>query len=142
MNTLRQKKVNINAGHKRIGATAVEFALCAPLLFVVTLGCIEMTRYNLVKNVANQAAFEAARIGVKPGATVQEIIDEARFQMKYVCENCTVDVTPSVIDSSTDEITVVIQVDIREQGWVTPQYFDDPILEAAFTIKRDNVSTY
>ncbi len=142
MNTQRKKKVNINARHKRIGATAVEFALCAPLLFVVTLGCIEMTRYNLVKNVANQAAFEAARIGVKPGATVQEIIDEAKFQMKYVCENCSVDVTPSVIDSSTDEITVVIQVDIREQGWVTPQYFDDPILEASFTIKRDNVSTY
>ncbi len=126
----------------RTGAAAVEFALCVPLLFAVALGCIEMTRYNLVKNVANQAAFEAARIGVKPGATAQEVIDEAKYQMKYVCDNCTVNVTPTVITSATDEITVVVQVDIRQQGWVTPQFFDDPILEASFTIQRDNVSTY
>lgn len=137
-----QKNVRFVPGGGRNGAVTVEFALCLPLLLLVAFGCIEMTRYNLVKKVAVQAAFEAARIGVNPGATVQEVIDEAKFQMKYVCDDCTVDVTPSEITSSTDEITVVIQVDVREQGWVTPQYFDDPILEASFTIRRDNVATY
>ncbi len=142
MNTRLRRKPIFDRGGNRRGATAVEFAICVPMLFVVALGCIEMTRYNLVKNVASQAAFEAARIGVKPGATAQEVIDEAMFQMRYVCNDCSVVVTPSVITSNTDRITVEIQVDIREQGWLTPQYFHDPILEAAFTIRRDNVQTY
>lgn len=142
MNARRHAKIRFGRGSDRQGATVVEFAICVPMLFVVSLGCIELTRYNLVKNVANQAAFEAARMGVKPGATAQEVIDEATYQMRYVCNNCSVFVTPTVITSSTDRITVVIQVDIRDQGWLTPQYFHDPILEAAITIRRDNVQTY
>ncbi len=129
-------------GGNRKGAAAVEFAICVPILFLVTWGCVEMTRYNLVKNVANQSAFEAARIGVRPGATAQEVEDEARDQMKFVCDDCDVVVTPSVITSNTDFITVEIQVDIRDQGLLIAQYFDSPILEAAFTIRRDNVATY
>ena len=126
----------------RKGATAVEFAISVPILFLVTWGCVEMTRYNLVKNVANQSAFEAARIGVKPGATAQEVEDEARQQMKFVCDDCEVVVIPSVITSNTDFITVEIQVDIRDQGLLIAQYFDNPILEASFTIRRDNVATF
>jgi hypothetical protein len=141
MNT-HPRRSNFSRDGTRKGATAVEFAICVPMLFVVALGCIEMTRYNLVKNVACQAAFEAARIGVKPGATAQEVIDEANSQMRYVCRDCSVVVIPDVITSRTDRITVVIQVDIRDQGWLTPQYFHDPILEAAITIRRDNVTTY
>lgn len=129
-------------GRKTQAAAAVEFAICAPLLFMVAWGCIELTRFNLMKNVTYHAAFEAARIGVKPGATVQEVIAEANYQMKYVCNECEVLVTPDTIDQNTDEINVTVRVDIREQGLVIPQYFSDPILEAAFTIKRDNVSPY
>ena len=126
----------------RGGAAAVEFAMVAPLLFLMVWGCIELTRYNLMKNVTYHAAFESARIGVKPGATVEDIIAEATFQMKYVCDECTVTVTPSEIDMNTAEITVSVQVDIRQQGLVAVQYFDNPILEASFTIRRDNVSPY
>lgn len=142
MNILRRNRIDINSAGNRKGAAAVEFAICVPILFLVTWGCIELTRYNLVKNVANQSAFEAARIGVKPGATAQEVEDEARQQMRFVCDECAVVVTPSVITSNTDFITVDIQVDIRDQGLLIAQYFDDPILEASFTIRRDNVSTY
>ncbi|MDG2014344.1 MAG: pilus assembly protein [Pirellulaceae bacterium] len=132
---MRQKK-------KRSGAAAVEFAMVSPFLFLMVWGCIELTRYNLMKNVTYHAAFESARIGVKPGATAEDIIEEALFQMKYVCDECTVIVTPSEIDMNTDEITVAVQVDIRQQGLVAIQYFDNPILEASFTIRRDNVSPF
>ena len=95
-----------------------------------------------MKNVTYHAAFEAARIGVKPGATVEEVIEEVEYQMKYVCSDCEVFVSPDTIDQNTEEINVVVQVDIRDQGLVMPQYFSNPILEASFTIKRDNVSPY
>ncbi len=142
MNMNIRKRRPTDSSGNRAGAAAVEFALCVPLLFLVTWGCIEMTRYNLVKNVAHQAAFEAARVGVKPGATVQEIEDEAQRQMQNVCSECTVDVTPGVITSNTETITVNVQVDIRSQGLLLLRYFDDPILEASFTIRRDSVATY
>lgn len=127
---------------KVTAAATVEFAICAPLLFLVAWGCIELTRFNLMKNVTYHAAFEAARIGVKPGATVEEVIEEVEYQMKYVCSDCEVFVSPDTIDQNTEEINVVVQVDIRDQGLVMPQYFSNPILEASFTIKRDNVSPY
>ena len=142
MNKQQHNKMQLGLCGSRKGATAVEFAISVPILFLVTWGCVEMTRYNLVKNVANQSAFEAARIGVKPGATAQEVEDEARQQMKFVCDDCEVVVIPSVITSNTDFITVEIQVDIRDQGLLIAQYFDNPILEASFTIRRDNVATF
>lgn len=136
------KRYRHSSRRRRTGAAAVEFAISVPILFLVAWGCVEITRYNLVKNVVTQAAFEAARIGVKPGATVQEVIDEAKSQMRFVCMSCNVDVIPTEITPSTDKITVTIQVDVREQGWVAPRYFDDPILVGSFTIRRDNVATY
>lgn len=142
MNMKHQVRTNHGLRSNRKGATAVEFAISVPILFLVTWGCVEMTRYNLVKNVANQSAFEAARIGVKPGATAQEVEDEARAQMRFVCDDCDVVVTPSVITSNTNFITVDIQVDIRNQGLLIARYFDDPILQASFTIRRDNVATF
>ena len=54
---------------KRRGAAAVEFALVAPLLFLLVLGMVEFGRMMMVQQILTNGAREGARKAVLPGAT-------------------------------------------------------------------------
>ena len=45
----------------REGATAVEFAIVANVMFVMVMTCMEFARLNMVRNLAQDAAYFAAR---------------------------------------------------------------------------------
>ena len=62
----------------RRGATAVEFALVAQVLFVIVLGAVEFSRLNMIRNLAQDAAYFAARDSMVPGASEAETIAAAR----------------------------------------------------------------
>ena len=56
----------------RQGATAVEFALVAPILFLLIFACIEFARIMMTISMIEQSAFEAARHVAVLGATADE----------------------------------------------------------------------
>ena len=62
---------------KRLGALTVEFAIVANVLFVVIFGCLELTRLSLIRSLAQDAAYFAARAAVVPGATETDATNEA-----------------------------------------------------------------
>lgn len=55
------------------GATAVEMAIVLPILFVMVFGIIEFGRAIMVNQVLVNAAREAARRAVVPGATDEAV---------------------------------------------------------------------
>ena len=55
----------------------VEFAIVANVMFVVIFGCLELTRLSLMRNLAQNAAYFAARVAIVPGATVADATNEA-----------------------------------------------------------------
>ena len=55
----------------------VEFAIVANVLFVVIFGCLELTRLSLIRSLAQDAAYFAARAAVVPGATETDATNEA-----------------------------------------------------------------
>ena len=59
-------------GTDRRGAAAVEFALTAPILFLFFFAALEFGRYNMIQQTANNAAFEAARQCILPGASASD----------------------------------------------------------------------
>lgn len=61
----------------RRGATAVEFALVAPAFMIVVTICVEFARLSMLRSVAQNACYEASRLVVTEGATVQDGIDRA-----------------------------------------------------------------
>ncbi|MCU0721938.1 MAG: pilus assembly protein [Pirellula sp.] len=61
----------------RTGAVTVEFAIIANMMFVVIFGCLELTRLSLIRNLAQDAAYFAARVAIVPGATVADATREA-----------------------------------------------------------------
>ena len=59
--------------HRR-GTAAVEFALVAPIFFLLILGMIEIGRAVMVQQIITNASREGARLAVLPGTTGQEVV--------------------------------------------------------------------
>ena len=61
----------------RRGHVTVEMALILPITLSLFLGSVEFTRINTLINGAESAAYEGARRGILPGATIGQCQQEA-----------------------------------------------------------------
>jgi Flp pilus assembly protein TadG len=60
--------------HRR-GAAAVEFAIIAPLFFLLILGMIEIGRAVMVQQIITNASREGARLAVLPGENNTNVVN-------------------------------------------------------------------
>ena len=88
--------------HRRRGVTTVEFALVLPILFTFFIGMIEFTRLSNLRHAADNAAYEAARCVVVPGATTAEAVAWGNdllaragfyecYNRRYACDHSRID---------------------------------------------------
>src|SRR3954470_17250186 len=93
----------------RNGAVAVEFAITAPIFFLFLLAAFEFGWLNVMRHTADNAAYEAARTVVVPGATAAEATAKATSILNVVgARGATISITPSNITNSTTEVTVAV----------------------------------
>ena len=124
--------------HRR-GATTVEFALTAPILFMLLLGAIEFSRANMLRHTTVVAATEGARRGIVPGATAKECHEETTNELKVVgFPDTDVQITPSVFSDDTTQVTVSVSVPLSlENGFVLPNFLKGAIIEKSVTLQRE-----
>lgn len=105
----------------RSGATTVEFAMVAPVAFLLLFGALELGHANMVFHSVEAAAYEGARKGIIPGANAAECI-AASNDMLQLCgvRGATVTVEPAVLAPSDTSVTVRIQVPYRSNSIVVP----------------------
>ena len=119
---LRKRKNSSRQGRrKRTGATAVEFALVAPILFLVIFACIEFARMMMTVAIIEQSAFEAARNVAVLGSTAAEgeaiVREELSFlgidQAEVTVVGLNNGVEQGQIDDASEQISVnvVVQFD-------------------------------
>src|SRR5262249_40947573 len=72
------------ANNRRRGATVVEFAITLPIFFLFLLAAFEFGWTNVVRHTADNAAYEAARQAMVPGATAQEAITKANAVLSTI----------------------------------------------------------
>ena len=126
----------------RSGATAIEFALTAPLVFFIAFSCLEFARVNMLRNSAENAAYEGARAGIVPGSTADDCISSARSVVDHVFsygEIITVD--PPTIAPDTESVTVTIEIPLDDNSWVLPVFFSGRTITATRTLQRDLIET-
>src|SRR6266581_3486012 len=70
---LKVEKVCRTCRRNRWGAAAVEFAVVAPVFFLMVFGMIEYGRMVMVQQVITNASREGARVGVLDGATTADV---------------------------------------------------------------------
>lgn len=127
----------------RSGAAAVEFALTAPILFMLLFAALEVGRMNLIHQTANNAAYEAARKAAVPGATVADAeAAGTRILQSIGVQGATVDVQPDPIQNDTPQVTVTVTVPLNNNMWSQPLYSRDKTVTVTCQMARDwTVST-
>ena len=56
----------------RCGVVTVEFAICAPILFIIFFASLEFGRVNMIRQSVENAVYEGSRRGIVPGATAAD----------------------------------------------------------------------
>lgn len=132
--TRRKSHTNKN----RRGVTTVEFAIVLPTFILLLFASFEFSRLNVIRHTADNAAYEAARIGMVPGATAAEAVAEANRILGIVStRGATVTITPAVLDSNTDTITVAVDVPLSQNGWIVPRFSGGAVMHAESTLRAE-----
>jgi Flp pilus assembly protein TadG len=96
---------------KRRGASAVEFAIVAPVFFLVVLGIIEFGRMVMVQQVITNAAREGARIAVLDSATPARVTQRVNDYLTAASlRGATITMTPNPPASATFDQPVTVEV--------------------------------
>lgn len=70
------KRLAVPNDHKRAGAAIAEFAFVSPILAVVLLGMIELSRGLMVKVMLSEAARKGCRTGIQRDKATSDIISD------------------------------------------------------------------
>lgn len=115
----RFSAVSRRSRSNRLGATTVEFALVVPIIFTMFLGAIEMTRMNFIKHSAANAAYEAARAGIIPGATEADCKKKATDLLAAVGAGSNVVVA---YESTTQSVKVTVTIPVDKNSWAIGRF--------------------
>lgn len=127
----------------RRGVAVVEFAVVAPLFFLLILGLIEFGRMVMVQQVITNASREGARRAIIQGATTDDVVAVVQnYLVGGGVRSATVAVSPDPIDSAGygDPVTVTVTVPFREVSWLpTPMFLGTVQLRAVTTMRREAI---
>jgi Flp pilus assembly protein TadG len=126
----------------RRGAVAVEFSITCSLLMVFVFASFDYSRTNTVLHTIDNAAYEGCRRGIVPGASASDVSTAANSILTAASiQGATITVTPSVILSTTTNITVTIDVPINQNAYVTPMFVKNLRFRASYTLAREVFET-
>ena len=122
----------------RSGAALSEFAIVAPLLFLLFFAAFEFCRVAMIRHTAENAVYEGCRLGLLPGATRGEVEAEARRVMGTLgVTNVSVTVSPSTITSDTQDVTVQVEVPLDKNSFVPNRFVAGRIITRDLTMRRE-----
>lgn len=126
---------------RRSAATTVEFAVIAPLLFMVLLGSLEFARVNQVMNATSFSAYQGCRQAIVPGAKASDATTEVnRVLSANLISSGTVTVNPSTITNSTDTVTVTVAINLDSVCWIIPRFTTGKTITRTCTLTREKTS--
>lgn len=116
----------------------VEFALVLPLLLLFFVASIEIFRLNQIRHAADNAAYEACRRAIVPGANKAEAIAEAQRLLGIVgIKNATIRCNPATLTESTPSLTVHVEVPAKGNVWITPRFSSSTVVDATSTLMTE-----
>jgi Flp pilus assembly protein TadG len=112
----------LRRGNARPGAAVVEFAVLAPLLFLLIFGMIEYGRMVMVQQLITNASREGARVAILAGTTNAIVIDTVQEKLGSAVPCLDSDVTTNPADITTaapgESVTVTVGVNFADVSWL------------------------
>jgi len=131
-----------HTGTSRSGTVTVEFALTMPVALMLTFGLVEFARVNMIRNTAQNAAYEGARAAIIPGGTAARAEARANLVMSTIStRNVDVTIDPPTITDTTPKVTVTISVPLGENMWITPRYFVNQAMVRTCELTRESTNS-
>jgi Flp pilus assembly protein TadG len=118
----------------RRGALTVEFAIVAPLIFLLFLGGLEMTSLNFVRQTAGNASYEAARKAIIPGGTIAQAQTEGLRLMNSLGVGTGAVVT---VTQTPQQVTATISVPAANHSWGLVRFCGGLTLRQSCTLTRE-----
>lgn len=118
---------------KRRGASSVEFALTAPLVFLFLFSAIEFGRIHMVQHTMQNAVYEGARRGLVPKATDDQIL----VATMEVLDAVGVKEPKVTVFQTQSQVTVNVVANFDQQSWLVPLYFIHKDLTSTITLTKD-----
>lgn len=136
---MRLKRSGCLGKHARRGAAVVEFAIVVNVMFVLVFVCIEFARLNMMRNLAQDAAYFAARTAMVPGATDAEAQAAANQLLGIMnTQNAQVVVNGGGgIDDATSIIEVRVTVPLTDNALFVPMFTGNRKIEATARMKTE-----
>lgn len=131
----------IRASADRRGAVTVEFAICISILFLFVFSMLEISRFIYIQHSVQMVAYESARAGVVPGATVEDV--QARADTLMIATGVrtySVLITPPVINSLTENVAVTISCNFADNSWLPPTYFTGRLISTTISLQHENMA--
>ncbi len=128
----------------RRGASAVEFALVAPVFMLLVFGMIEYGRMVMVQQLLTNAAREGARRAVLDGATTAEVTTAVSTYLSGASvAGASVAVTPNPPTSATagQPVTVSVSIPYSQVSWLpSPMFLGGRTLTSNSTMRRETAN--
>ncbi len=152
----RQQSGRTRRDSRRRGVSAVEFAMVAPVFVLVIAYCGEVARLSMMRNIAQNASYEAARYVMSDGAKVSDGIAKAReilARVGTVNAVVTINGSDGSLDSgglvinelgaNTQAITCAIEIPLSENSAIIPSYiFGDTKIRSNMTVRTERYRGY
>ena len=132
------KTSRVKCRRARRGATVVEFAITAPIFFLFLMAAFEFGWMNVIRHTADNAAYEAARSVMVPGATAAEATTKATNLLNVVgARGAKVTITPAVLAPETKSVTVDVSIPMNKNGLILPRFSKAKSIRATSTLRTE-----
>ena len=121
----------------------MEFAVVAPLFFLLLFGMIEYGRCVMVQQMITNASREGARRAVVEGATTGEVENVVNdYLTSSSIAGATINVEPNPPSGAEfgDPVTVTVQIPFTEVSWLpAPMFLGNATMSATSVMRRESV---
>lgn len=121
----------------------MEFAIVAPLFFLMVLGMVEFGRLVMVQQILTNGSREGARIAVLDGTSTAEVLTTVeRYLTSAAIEGADVTVSPNPPNSAGfgEPVAVTVRVAFDQVSWLpSPMFLSGRTLSASTVMRRETV---
>jgi len=121
----------------------VEFAIVAPLFFLLVFGMVEFGRMVMVQQVITNASREGARIGVLDGTSTADVqAAVATYLQNAAVSGGSVTIAPDPPTSAGygEPVTVTVSMPFDQVSWLpSPIFLGGRTMSATTVMRRETV---
>lgn len=119
----KRRQPLVEVSKLRKGSHSVEFAIVLPIMLLLFLSGIEFARMNLLRHLAENASYEAARTVIVPGATAEEAEAKANAILSVMgVKGASLTVSPDPILETTGTVSVKVTFPAKKNLWMVPMF--------------------